>query len=127
MKLAHIALWTKDLEAAAAFWREHFNAEVGELYRSRRREGFVSRFVTLPGGGVQIELMAGPWVNGPAAAEGVGWAHIALALGSAEAVDAAAARFEKVGFLVSAPRTTGDGLYEAVIRTPEGTPIEITV
>ena len=127
MRLAHVALWTKDLEAAATFWREHFGAQVGELYRSRRREGFESRFVTLPDNRMQIELMAGPWVVDPATAEGVGWAHIALALGSKEAVDAAAAKFDEIGLLAASPRTTGDGFYEAVVRTPEGTPIEITV
>jgi len=53
-------------------------------------------------------------------------AHIALSLGSAEAVDAAAGRFEKTGLLVSSPRRTGDGFYEAIVRTPEGILVEIT-
>ena len=126
MKLAHVALWTRDLGAAASFWRDHFGASVGDLYRSRRREGFVSRFVTLPGDGTQIELMSGPFVADPARPDGIGWAHVAFSLGSAEAVDATAARFEQLVLLVSAPRMTGDGFYEAVIRTPDGTPIEIT-
>ena len=56
MKLAHIALWTRDLDAAAAFWQTYFGATVDESYRSQRRPGFVSRFAALPGG-VQIELI----------------------------------------------------------------------
>ena len=43
-----------------------------------------------------------------------------------EAVDALAARMESVGLLVSPPRRTGDGFYEAVIRDPEGNLVEIT-
>ena len=43
MKLAHIALWTNDLDAAA-FWRDCFSAAIGALYRSRRQQGFTSRF-----------------------------------------------------------------------------------
>lgn len=125
MKLAHIALWTTDVDRAAAFWREFFDGEVGERYESRRRAGFVSRFVTLPGFGIEIELMQGPWVEPPALAEAVGWAHVALSLGGRTAVDAAAARFDRAGLLVSPPRTTGDGYYEAVVRTPEGIMVEI--
>lgn len=126
MKLAHIALWTCDLDGAAAFWRSYFGATVGEPYRSQRRQGFVSRFVVLAGGGAQIELMTGPWLEGTAGDERPGWDHIALSLGSADAVDAMAERCRAGGCLVSAPRTTGDGYYEAVIAMPDGTRIEIT-
>jgi len=83
--------------------------------------------VTQPDDRIQIELMARPWVGEAESGEDVGWAHIALSLGSAEAVDAAAARLREAGLLVSPPRTTGDGFYEAVIRTPEGIPIDITI
>ena len=91
MRLTHVALWTRDLDAAAAFWRRTFGAEVGDLYESRNRPGFRSRFVTLPGGG-DIELMAGPWVEAAPPAERVGWDHIAISLGDEAAVDALAAR-----------------------------------
>ena len=33
MKLVHIALWTRDLEAAAGFWRDHFEARIGDRTR----------------------------------------------------------------------------------------------
>ena len=42
MRLTHVALWTRDLDAAAAFWRRTFGAEVGGLYESRNRPGFRS-------------------------------------------------------------------------------------
>lgn len=126
MRLAHVALWTKDLDAAAEFFRRYFEASVGEPYRSARRVGFISRFVTLPGAGDRIELMTGPWIAERDAEERVGWDHIAISLGAAKAVDELASRCAADGFLVSPPRTTGDGFYEAVIRLPDGTRIEIT-
>jgi len=63
MKFAHVALWTHDLKQAATFWRRYFGAEVGDRYQSKRRPGFVSCFVTLPGGRATIELMTGSIVN----------------------------------------------------------------
>lgn len=125
MRLAHVALWTRDLDAAAAFWTRTFDAEVGDLYESRNRPGFRSRFVRLKDGGA-IELMAGPWVEAAAPAERVGWDHVAVSLGSEAAVDALADRCRAEGCLLSGPRRTGDGYYEAVIGAPDGTRVEIT-
>lgn len=125
MRLAHVALWTADLDGAAAFWQRYFGAGVGELYQSRNRPGFRSRFVRLPGVG-EIELMTGPWVEPAPAGEPVGWDHVAISLGSTEAVDALAARAAPDGCLLSGPRVTGDGYYEAVLAMPGGTRIEIT-
>jgi lactoylglutathione lyase len=126
MELTHVAVWTHDLDGAAAFWRSYFNAEIGEPYHSCRRPGFVSRFVRLPGCNTRIEMMTGPWLAEQAIVDRIGWDHLAISLGSTTAVDELAARCEKDGCLVSPPRTTGDGYYEAVITMPEGTRIEIT-
>ena len=68
--------------------------------------------------------MEGPWVT-PHPGEAAGWAHIALSVGSVATVDRIADRFEADGLLASAPRRTGDGYYEAVVRMPDGTLIEI--
>lgn len=125
--LAHVALWTRDLDAASAFWRDHFAADIGDLYRSRRQPGFLSRFARLPGQQVVLELMQAPWVAEADPQTRAGWAHLALSLGSQAAVDATAARLDAAGLLISPPRQTGDGFYEAVVRTPDGIPIEITV
>ena len=127
MTIAHVALWTRDLDAIAGFWSTFFGAEVGEVYESRRRPGFRSRFLTL-GAGPTIEIMEGPWVApGDPKEERTGLAHVALSLGSEQAVDAMAARAEAQGLLVAKPRWTGDGFYEAVLRDPDGNLIEITV
>ncbi|MDR5761295.1 VOC family protein [Caballeronia sp. LZ035] len=126
MNIAHMALWTRDLDAAAAFWREHFGAEIGVQYHSQRRPGFISCFVSLPGDAVQIELMTAPWLANAGIADQMGWDHLAIALGSRAAVDAMALRCGAEGLLVAAPRLTGDGFYEAVIAAPDGSRIEIT-
>lgn len=126
MRIHHIALWTRDLDAAARFWADYFGARIGERYESGRRPGFTSRFVHLEGGAA-IELMTGPWVAaaGPEL-EQEGWAHIAVTVGPPEAVRTLAGRLQAAGLLVSVPRLTGDGFYEAVARTPDGALVEIT-
>lgn len=124
MRLAHVALWTSDLDGAAEFWRTWFGAGIGEPYHSRNRAGFVSRFVSLPSGD-KIELMTGPWVE-PGRGEATGWDHVAISLGSEAAVDEMAGRCRDAGILLSGPRTTGDGFYEAVIAMLDGALVEIT-
>jgi lactoylglutathione lyase len=124
-KIAHVALWTRDVERLCAFWRRVFGAEVGELYESRNRLGFASRFLTL-GEGATVEVMSGPWVADHNPSERSGYAHVALSLGSREAVDRLASEMDKEGALVGAPRLTGDGFYEAVVRDPDGNLVEVT-
>ncbi|MGA7782682.1 MAG: VOC family protein [Paraburkholderia sp.] len=126
MRLAHMAMWTRDIIGAADFWQRYFNAEVGPLYRSARRVGFTSCFIRLAADQLQIELMSAPWVEEKSADECLGWDHIAISPGSADAVDALAKRCGTDGILLSAPRLTGDGFYEAVIVAPDGTRVEIT-
>ena len=124
-RFAHVAIWTRDLDAAAGFWTTYFGADVGEPYYSVRRPGFVSRFAALPGEDVRIELMTAPWIA-ESAQDSMGWDHVAIQLGSEAAVDELAARCDAMGLLASAPRMTGDGYYEAVVRMPGGAPLEIT-
>lgn len=60
--------------------------------------------------------------------EQLGYHHLAISLGSKEKVDAFAQKLNADGYpLLSGPRTTGDGYYEAVLQDPEGNQIEITV
>ncbi|WP_342636465.1 VOC family protein [Methylobacterium nonmethylotrophicum] len=124
MRRAHVALRTRDLDAATGFWRTWFGAEIGEPSRSRRRHGFVSRFAPLASG-AGIEPMTGPWAA-DGAKEAGGSDPVAIPLGSEAAVDAMADRCARAGILSSGPRRTGDGFYEAVITMPDGTPVEIT-
>lgn len=125
MKIAHVALWTRDIDAQLAFWQRYFNGEAGEEYVSRNRPGFVS--VSSARGGAdagdhaRADAVAGAGAGG---AGGLG-AHRAVA-GDERQVDRLAQRARQEGILLSAPRWTGDGFYEAVIRDPDGNAIEIT-
>ena len=54
-------------------------------------------------------------------------AHLAISLGSREAVDRLVQEMKLAGVrIVSQPRQTGDGHYEAVIADSEGNLLEIT-
>lgn len=109
-----------------AFWQRYFNGVAGDLYVSRNRPGFVSRFVRLATGPT-LEIMGLPeLLPAEQANERVGWAHIALSVGDEGLVDRLAQCAQQEGILLAAPRQTGDGFYEAVIRDPDGNAIEIT-
>jgi lactoylglutathione lyase len=54
--------------------------------------------------------------------------HIAISVGSEEAVNGLTAQIKNDGFqVVDGPRHTGDGYYESVILDPDGNQVEITV
>jgi lactoylglutathione lyase len=54
-------------------------------------------------------------------------AHIAISLGSREAVDRLTAEMRNAGVTVTGgPRITGDGYYEAAVIDTEGNLVEIT-
>ena len=125
MKIAHIALWTRQLEQQARFWVSFFDGEINEKYCSQTNPGFESFFVKI-GDNVAIELMTKPGLVALTADNNrTGWVHLAISVGGAENVDRLAKRADAQGILVSPPRTTGDGYYEAVIKDPDGNLIEI--
>ena len=125
VRIEHVALWTRSLDEAVAFWADHFGAKAAPEYESRNRPGFRSRFVTLASG-ARIELMAGPWVWPQSAGEAEGWDHVAVSVGSEAEVRRHAERFRELGLLHSGPRRTGDGDFEAVVKGPSGLLVEIT-
>ncbi len=125
MKIAHVALWTRNLEAQVAFWQQVFNGRSNDRYLSKNRPGFASHFITLADGPT-VELMTVPDLpDALPHAEFIGWAHIALNVGSKADVDRMAAQARLNGTLLSPPRMTGDGFYEAVIADPDGNRIEL--
>ncbi|KAB7895962.1 glyoxalase/bleomycin resistance/extradiol dioxygenase family protein [Rouxiella sp. S1S-2] len=125
MKIAHIALWTSSLETQARFWVNFFDAEINEKYSSQTNLGFESYFVKIADD-IAVELMTKPglteWLPDNSTC---GWAHLAISVGGKDKVDALARKAEALAILVSRPRTTGDGYYEAVIKDPDGNLIEI--
>ena len=125
MKIAHVALWTCNLDAQVVFWQEVFGGQSNERYLSKNRPGFASHFISLSEGPT-IELMALPELDdAPVNPEFVGWAHIAITVGNVSEVDAMAQKAQANGCLLSAARWTGDGFYEAVIADPDGNRIEL--
>ena len=125
MKIAHMALWTQNLEQQARFWGSCFDGKINEKYCSKTNPGFESYFVKI-GEDIAIELMTKPGLVGQQPDNNrCGWVHLAISVGGNENVDAVAMQAQKQGILVSGPRTTGDGYYEAVIKDPDGNLIEI--
>src|SRR5215475_8389283 len=119
IRIEHAASWVSDLERARAFYERWFQATKGEKYTSAKRP-FTSYFLSLADG-ARLELMASP-------GETPRMAHLAISVGSREAVDQLVEEMRAAGVqIVSGPRVTGDGYYEAVVTDSEGNLIEITV
>ncbi|WP_265456024.1 VOC family protein [Enterococcus sp. HY326] len=125
MHIEHIALATNDLEKMKDFYVNYFNATSNQLYHNQKT-GFQSYFLEFTSGS-RLELTTKKHLAGRVP-ESLGYAHLAISLGSKEAVDTFVERFLADGFpLLNGPRRTGDGYYEAVIQDPEGNLIELTI
>jgi 2-haloacid dehalogenase len=117
-RIDHAAAWVSDLERARAFYERWFKATAAPMYTNSTRN-FKSRFLSL-GSGTRLELMTSP-------GQSTRMAHLAVSVGSREAVNQLVNAMETAGVhIVSRPRLTGDGYYEAVIADSEGNLIEIT-
>jgi lactoylglutathione lyase len=127
-RIHHLALWVSDIDTICGFYRDAFGAEVGPLYENAAR-GFRSRFVSF-GGGAQLEVMSSATLslaNRKAGAQALGYAHVAVAVGSEAAVDELTRALRIRGIpVLDGPRRTGDGFYESVVLDPEGNRVEIT-
>ena len=127
MRIEHIAMYVKDLEAAKEFFIKYFNATSNEGYHNKTTD-FRSYFLNFDDG-ARLEIMNRPqMVDDEKNLNRSGYIHIAFSLGSKAAVDALTQRIKNDGYdVVSGPRTTGDGCYESCIIGIEGNQIEITV
>ena len=127
MRIEHIALYVRDLEAMRSFFIRYFDAESNALYHNSRT-GFSSYFLSFSDGS-RLELMYAPDMQDPE--KGVKWTgyvHLAFSAGSRERVDELTRVLAEAGFpVLSGPRITGDGYYESCILGPENNQIEITI
>jgi lactoylglutathione lyase len=127
-RIHHLALWTRDLDRVCDFYARTFDARVGALYENRAK-GFASRFLSFDDG-ASIEVMASTALSLERQEPGrqrLGFTHVAISLGSEQAVDSLARRLQEQGVeVVDGPRRTGDGYYECVVLDPEGNRVEVT-
>ena len=127
MKIEHVAIYVKDLEAARAFFMKYFDAVSNEVYHNEKT-GFRSYVLNFEGGS-RLELMSAPEMDDQKKAlKRTGYIHMAFSVGSEARVDELTARMKADGFeVISGPRRTGDGYYESCVLDMEGNQIEITV
>lgn len=129
MTIGHFALWVQDLETMKTFYERYFGAQANTKYCNERKQ-FYSYFLTFAGG-PRLELMQRPDIQSldrQPGQEFLGYAHLAMNVGSAIAVDELTHRLVTDGYQrLDGPRWTGDGYYESVILDPEGNRIEITI
>ena len=128
MKIEHVAMWAKDLEALRGFYQHYFGATANDKYTNPTKQ-FSSYFLTF-GEGARLEIMQMPTVppsqNDPYK-QFMGLIHLAISVGSEEKVDALTAQLAADGYeVLDGPRRTGDGYYESVVLDPENNRIEIT-
>ena len=129
MRIEHFAIWTTDLERLRAFYEQHFGAVSGNKYKNLKTN-FESYFLTFSDG-ARLELMTRPDLaasTAPSTTLIVGYAHLALSVGSLDQVNALTDKLRAAGVSVTGePRWTGDGYYESVVLDPDGNHIEITI
>lgn len=127
MIIEHVAIWTKNLEPMKDFYMEYFGGVPNDKYVSKKAHGMFMSYFLLFETGARLELMSIDnildGVDGDAV---VGLAHIAFGVADENAVDKLAEQMKQDGFeIVSGPRRTGDGYYEACVLDPDGNRVEI--
>jgi lactoylglutathione lyase len=124
MKIDHIAIWVTDLEKMRAFYLKYFSCTSNSGYTNSIKK-FSSFFIRFDSG-PRIELMNRDDITESTLHQFVGYAHIAITVGSRAAVNKLTKRFEQDGITIqSQPRLTGDGYYESVVVDVEGNLIEL--
>ena len=127
MRIDHIALFCRDLEAMRQFFLDYFEAVSNEQYHNPRT-GLRTYILSFTEGSTRLELMQRPDVaDADPSVAAIGYIHISIAVGSKRGVDLLTRRLADDGYpVLSGPRTTGDGYYESCILGPEGIQIEVT-
>lgn len=127
MRIEHVAMYVKDLEAARDFFVTYLGGVSNDGYHNVNT-GFRSYFLSFEDG-ARLEIMNKPEMSDEAKPlNRTGYVHIAFSVGNKEKVDELTAQLKEAGYqVVSGPRTTGDGYYESCVVAMEGNQIEITV
>lgn len=127
MRINHVAVICRDLEATRQFFVRYFEVLSSELYHNPRT-GLRSYFLSFSDGGSRLEIMTYPRTETAYVSENqTGFHHLAISVGRREKVDLLTRRLDNDGFhVVSGPRITGDGYYESVVEGPEHLRLELT-
>jgi lactoylglutathione lyase len=127
--IEHVALWANDLEALKDFYTCYLPCKAGALYENKAN-GFSSYFLSFQAG-ARLELMQMPGImDNPSVGgnQSKGWVHIAISMGSKDAVDTLYRTLKDAGeTLIDSPHLTGDGYYEFTVLDIEHNRIEITL
>ena len=108
------------------FYVKYFNVVPSHLYHNQTT-GFKSYFLMFDSG-TRLEIMSRDDINKEQVITTLGFAHIAISLGSKEKVDEYTKLIEQDGYhIISYPRITGDGYYESTIADNEGNLVELTI
>lgn len=125
MRIEHIGVFVYDLVGMRDFYAKYFGFIPNDSFYENAR-GLKTCFMRAPDGGVRLELMTKPDLTKRTGDTGL--AHLALSVGSREAVDELTSRLKADGYeITSGPRTTGDRYYESCVLDPEGNLVEITI
>ena len=128
MKIEHVAIWCKDLEALKDFYVNYFAARPNRKYQNDKK-GFASYFLSFQSE-ARLELMhmkTIPEATHDPHLQFTGITHLAISTGSEDSVDRLTSKLRDAGYVIIAqPRRTGDGYYESVVLDPENNRIEIT-
>ncbi|MFP3595332.1 VOC family protein [Chryseobacterium sp. SIMBA_029] len=129
MKFEHMALWCRNLEVMRSFYMKYFAMNSNEKYENHAKK-YASYFLSFDtDSSTRLELMQRPDCIDNNVTRGMlmGYAHLAVSVGSREKVDQLTEKLRIDGYsIVGEPRTTGDGYYESIVEDPEGNWIEIT-
>src|SRR5262245_58824490 len=89
-RIAHVGIWTADLERLRAFYQTFFGAQASAKYVNPKRQ-FESYFLSFADG-ARLEIMRLPALAPAAPAPALGLAQLGINVGSREEVDALTAR-----------------------------------
>jgi lactoylglutathione lyase len=85
MKIEHMAIRVKDLEAMKTFYERYFNGKSNSKYHNKDKE-FESYFIRFDGE-ARLEIMSKSGIDNQDQEDRIGWTHIAFSLGSRESVN----------------------------------------
>ncbi len=127
MRIAHIAIWTRDLERSRRFYETYFRGKSNNKYVNEKK-GFSSYFLSFEGSASLEIMQRNDIFEKREEKEMIGLAHIAFRVWSRKTVDKMIEILREDGCqILGEPRLTGDGYYEGIVADPDGNRIEIVV